>query len=165
MLKFIWKLLWWPRCKCNCFLLMEFTAELLQPAYPKVTKPFQNSLNKVEVECWNHKHRLLKYLIFWKCACIGRRPKIELNFETKLIWDVPLYINVSNPNLNPFSSFGFDQDPARKMPTYLASRYVCHTNVSQGRSRLFSVILSFSCNFAKYQNSLLLLLHQLPFQT
>ena len=74
------------------------------------------------------------------------------------------YLSISmfpNPIWTHFSSFGFDQDPVRKMPTYQASRYVCHTNVSQGRSRLFS----FSCNFAKYQNSLLLLLHQLPFQT
>ena len=69
-----------------------------------------------------------------------------------------------NPSCTYSSSFGFDQNLPSKKNAHVPLRYVCHTNVSQGQSQLFLVILSFLCNFAKYQNSLLLL-HQLPFQT
>ena len=126
-------------CKWNLLLNCRIISKSLNQTFPKIVwTSLKLNAEATNTDSWN----------LWSlkvCFNIGRRPKIDLNFETKYIWDVPLSISMfPKPKLNPF--FQFDQHPVKKMPTYLASRYVCHTNVCQGRSRLFS---SFSCNFAK----------------
>ena len=83
---------------------------------------------------------------------------------TKFWNQIHFYISVSKPNLTQFLQFWISSKtcPVR-CPRTIAALCLSYKCFSRTYSA-FSVILSFSYNFAKYLNSLLLL-HQLPFQT